>query len=105
MLVVLADSQCDSPIACADRDGCEWMLSHLNRLQVPLLVFSGGIGDIIEEVFRQQATLHGNIKIISNYMDFNQEVKSALGRPKSVLYVVNCNSAILHEIVINSMLP
>ena len=50
------------------------VLFQLDNAGVPLLIFSAGIGDVIEEVIKQQAVLHDNIRIVSNYMDFNTQV-------------------------------
>ncbi|RWW68392.1 hypothetical protein BHE74_00024087, partial [Ensete ventricosum] len=46
----------------------------VQELGVPVLVFSAGLADIIEEVFRQK--LHRsfkNIKIVSNRMVFDEK--------------------------------
>nr|XP_015818581.2 7-methylguanosine phosphate-specific 5'-nucleotidase [Nothobranchius furzeri] len=53
------------------RDGYRGFFDHLAEHQVPLLIFSGGVGDILEEVIRQNHVFHPNIHIISNYMDFD----------------------------------
>ncbi|KAF3842671.1 hypothetical protein F7725_001520 [Dissostichus mawsoni] len=44
----------------------------LTEQQVPLLIFSAGVGDVLEEVIRQNNVFHPNVHIISNYMDFDQ---------------------------------
>ncbi|KAA8585362.1 hypothetical protein FQN60_004056 [Etheostoma spectabile] len=41
-------------------------------LSIPLLIFSAGIGDILEEVIRQAGVFHPNVKVFSNYMDFDE---------------------------------
>lgn len=53
------------------------MLRELFQHQVPLLIFSAGLGDIIEEVIREQYTLYDNIKVVSNYMDFDAQVQGS----------------------------
>ncbi|KAF3846019.1 hypothetical protein F7725_003097 [Dissostichus mawsoni] len=35
-------------------------------------IFSAGIGDILEEVIRQAGVFHSNVKVFSNYMDFDE---------------------------------
>ncbi|XP_037544676.1 cytosolic 5'-nucleotidase 3 [Nematolebias whitei] len=54
------------------RDGYELFFDHLHEHGVPLLIFSAGIGDILEEVIRQFNVYHSNVKIFSNYMDFDE---------------------------------
>lgn len=53
------------------RDGYKMFFDHLAEHQVPLLIFSAGIGDVLEEVIRQNHVFHPNVHIISNYMDFD----------------------------------
>ncbi|KAM3598711.1 uncharacterized protein V6R79_021644 [Siganus canaliculatus] len=53
------------------RDGYQLFFDHLHKHCIPLLIFSAGIGDILEEVIRQADVFHPNVKVFSNYMDFN----------------------------------
>lgn len=53
------------------REGYKMFFDHLAEHQVPLLIFSAGIGDVLEEVIRQNHVFHPNVNIISNYMDFD----------------------------------
>lgn len=53
------------------REGYKVFFDHLAQHQVPLLIFSAGIGDVLEEVIRQNHVFHPNVNIISNYMDFD----------------------------------
>lgn len=59
---------------CCNRDDCLWFFDELHQHRIPLLIFSAGIGDIIEEVITQQARMLDNMKIVSNFMDFDSEV-------------------------------
>ncbi|KAK9535355.1 hypothetical protein VZT92_007739 [Zoarces viviparus] len=54
------------------RDGYQLLFDHLYEHKIPLLIFSAGIGDILEEVIRQAGVFHPNVKVISNYMDFDE---------------------------------
>ncbi|XP_017284994.1 cytosolic 5'-nucleotidase 3 [Kryptolebias marmoratus] len=54
------------------REGYELFFDHLHKHGVPLLIFSAGIGDVLEEVIRQVQVFHSNVKIFSNYMDFDE---------------------------------
>uniref|UniRef100_A0A672FII0 5'-nucleotidase, cytosolic IIIB n=1 Tax=Salarias fasciatus TaxID=181472 RepID=A0A672FII0_SALFA len=53
------------------RDGYKEFFDHLAEQQVPLLIFSAGVGDILEEVIQQNRVFHPNTHVISNYMDFD----------------------------------
>lgn len=59
---------------CFHRDGFQLFFDHLHKHNVPLLIFSAGIGDILEEVIRQAGVFHPNVKVFSNYMDFDESV-------------------------------
>ncbi|AQK64120.1 5'-nucleotidase [Zea mays] len=59
--------------------------------EIPVLVFSAGLADIIEEVFRQK--LHKtfkNIKVVSNRMVFNEEGRLIAFKGKTI-HVLNKN--------------
>ena len=60
------------------RERCEVFFQLLNKRQVPLLIFSAGLGDVIEETIKLQSRMYKNIKIVSNYMDFNHQVSGTL---------------------------
>ncbi|XP_065147034.1 cytosolic 5'-nucleotidase 3-like isoform X1 [Paramisgurnus dabryanus] len=54
------------------RDEYQQFFHLLNEMCVPLLIFSAGIGDVLEEVIRQAGVFHPNVKVFSNYMDFDE---------------------------------
>ncbi|XP_068434071.1 cytosolic 5'-nucleotidase 3-like [Clinocottus analis] len=54
------------------REGYQLLFDHLHEHSIPLLIFSAGIGDILEEVIRQAGVFHPNVKVFSNYMDFDE---------------------------------
>ncbi|XP_020488304.1 cytosolic 5'-nucleotidase 3A [Labrus bergylta] len=54
------------------REGYQLFFDHLHEHSIPLLIFSAGIGDILEEVVRQAGVFHSNVKVFSNYMDFDE---------------------------------
>ncbi|KHJ95314.1 HAD hydrolase, family IE [Oesophagostomum dentatum] len=56
------------------RDQAEVMLQRLHHLGVPLVVFSAGIGNIIEMFLQQKfGQMPANVHIISNMMNFNDK--------------------------------
>ncbi|XP_066554493.1 7-methylguanosine phosphate-specific 5'-nucleotidase isoform X1 [Amia ocellicauda] len=54
------------------RDGYRVFFDELKKQSIPLLIFSAGIGDVLEEVIRQAGVFHPNVKVFSNYMDFDE---------------------------------
>eukprot|EP00127_Corallochytrium_limacisporum_P007158 Clim_evm31s243 gene=Clim_evmTU31s243 len=56
----------------AFRNGVETALKCLRDANVPVLVFSAGLGDVIDEIFKQyMGGRDGNTHIIANWMKFN----------------------------------
>ncbi|CAD6205980.1 unnamed protein product [Miscanthus lutarioriparius] len=80
-----------SDAAIAFREGVVELFEYLEERDIPVLVFSAGLADIIEEVFRLK--LHKsfkNIKIVSNRMVFNEEGRLVAFKGKTI-HVLNKN--------------
>ncbi|CAL9155741.1 unnamed protein product, partial [Musa hybrid cultivar] len=80
-----------SEATIAFRDGVVELFELLEELDVPVLVFSAGLADIIEEVFRQK--LHRsfkNIKVVSNRMVFDEKGCLVAFKGKTI-HVLNKN--------------
>ncbi|XP_033926021.1 7-methylguanosine phosphate-specific 5'-nucleotidase isoform X1 [Melopsittacus undulatus] len=54
------------------RDGFKEWFDQLHEHNVPLFIFSAGVGDVLEEIIRQANVFHANINVVSNYMDFDE---------------------------------
>lgn len=55
---------------CEVRDECERFFQVLEANQVPILVFSAGIGSVLREVLRQAGLLSDNVRTIANELKF-----------------------------------
>ena len=53
------------------REGTNTMLQRLKAAEVPVLVFSAGLGDSVSAVLRHHDALLSNVHIISNYLQFD----------------------------------
>lgn len=53
------------------RDGTEEFFVKLYNARVPIIVFSAGLGDIVEAVLRYHNALFDNVKVISNFLKYN----------------------------------
>jgi len=58
------------------RNGCVDFMKKLAEHKIPLLIFSAGIGNVIEELLKQKRLLLDNVRIVSNFMNFNDDVCS-----------------------------
>uniref|UniRef100_A0A452HHV6 5'-nucleotidase n=1 Tax=Gopherus agassizii TaxID=38772 RepID=A0A452HHV6_9SAUR len=54
------------------KEGYENFFDKLNEHNIPVFIFSAGIGDILEEVIHQAGVYHSNVKVVSNFMDFDE---------------------------------
>ena len=57
------------------REGYENFFGKLHQHGIPVFIFSAGIGDVLEEVIRQAGVYHSNVKVVSNFMDFDENVR------------------------------
>ncbi len=89
------------------RDGYKGFFDRLAEQQVPLLIFSAGVGDVLEEVIRQNRVFHPNVRVISNYMDFDQTVSlttpGLTGISYRVHYCMKMLSVIFRQLRISSL--
>lgn len=53
------------------REGYEQFFDRLHKHSVPMFIFSAGLGDVLEEIIRQAGVYHPNVKVVSNFMDFD----------------------------------
>lgn len=50
-------------------------MDTLHENQVPILVFSAGIGDVIDAALKFNNLMNSNVKVIANFMEFDEEEK------------------------------
>ncbi|XP_050218017.1 uncharacterized protein LOC126668851 [Mercurialis annua] len=86
-----AISQSVANSTIAFRDGVVELLEFLEERDIPVLIFSAGLADIIEEVLRQK--LHRsfkNVKVVSNRMVFDNDGRLISFKGK-LIHVLNKN--------------
>jgi len=76
------------------RDSSTEVLSFMNEHEIPVLVFSAGVGDLLEEVLRREKAFFPNMKVISNYMEFDDE-GFCKGFRKPLIHMFNKNETAL----------
>lgn len=77
------------------RDGAKEFLKKMNELNVPVIIISAGIGNVIEEFLKLENDYYENIKIISNFIIFeNGEFKEITGE---IIHALNKNIVRLDE--------
>ncbi|XP_068330670.1 uncharacterized protein [Pyrus communis] len=79
----IKQSVADSTIAF--REGVVELFEFLEERDIPVLIFSAGLADIIEEVMRQKVhRLFKNVKIVSNRMVFDDNGRLVTFRGKTI---------------------
>ncbi|XP_063281595.1 7-methylguanosine phosphate-specific 5'-nucleotidase [Pelobates fuscus] len=78
------------------REGFQVFFDSLNRSEIPLFIFSAGIGDVLEEIIRQAGVFHPNIKVVSNYMDFDDN-GILIGFKGELIHTYNKNNTVLRD--------
>ncbi|XP_076657455.1 cytosolic 5'-nucleotidase IIIB isoform X2 [Halictus rubicundus] len=72
------------------RDGTQEIFKQLHSAQIPVLVFSAGLGDIVEAVLRNEGVLFDNVKVISNFLEY-KDGKIAGFKNERLIHVFNKN--------------
>ncbi|KAI1230311.1 hypothetical protein IHE44_0010277 [Lamprotornis superbus] len=57
----------------AHMDGFKEFFDQLHKNNIPLFIFSAGVGDILEEIIHQANVFYSNVNVVSNYMAFNDD--------------------------------
>lgn len=78
------------------REGFEKFFDTLYHSEIPLFIFSAGIGDVLEEIIRQAGVYHSNIKVVSNYMDFDDN-GIMTGFKGKLIHTYNKNNSVLRD--------
>lgn len=77
------------------RVGAKEFLIKMNELGIPVIIISAGIGNVIEEFLNKENDYYPNIKIISNFIEFeNGMIKSIKGE---TIHALNKNIVSLDE--------
>lgn len=79
------------------REGTEQMMNHLLKNTVPVLVLSAGLGDLVEEILQYYKVYHSNVKVVSNFLDYDEE-GNIIGLAGDVIHVFNKNEKSLKPV-------
>lgn len=77
------------------RIGAKDFLKKMNEFNVPVIIISAGIGNVIEEFFKRENDIYDNISIVSNFVEFeNGIIKGIRGE---TIHALNKNIVRLDE--------
>ena len=77
------------------RDGTKTMMKRLHAAKVPVLVFSAGLGDVVEAILRHNGVLLDNVELISNFLKYSG--RKLEGFKEKKIHVFNKNETVLDE--------
>lgn len=72
------------------RDRTQELMELLNRYNVPVLVFSAGLGDSVISVMRQANVYLPNVKVVSNFLQYGEE-QMLNGLQERIIHAFNKN--------------
>jgi len=75
------------------RDGAKEFLKKMNENDVPVIIISGGIGNIIEKVLERNGCNFDNIHMLANFIEFEGAVATKL--KGKMIHVLNKNEQAL----------
>ncbi|ALC41872.1 CG3362, partial [Drosophila busckii] len=79
------------------RDRTHELFLLLQRFQIPVLVFSAGLGNSVVSVLRQANIMHTNVKVVSNFLKYRNGMLDGFQMP--MIHTFNKNETVLdgHE--------
>lgn len=72
------------------RDGTQSLIERLRAADVPVLVFSAGLGDVVQAVLQHHNVFFDNVKIISNFLKYEDNIVTGF-KNKRLIHVFNKN--------------
>lgn len=73
------------------RDGASEFLDALSRNNIPILILSAGIGDIIQELLASEGKMTSNVHLLSNFYLFNEQGKVVGKKNQTFIHTFNKN--------------
>lgn len=77
------------------RDGTHEMFKLANELDVPVLVFSAGLGDSILAVMKHEKVMLPNVKIVSNFLEYKDGILDGFSDKHPMIHTYNKNETVL----------
>lgn len=82
-----------SKFKSALRDRTHELFDALLRLQIPVLVFSAGLGNSVVSVLQQANIMHPNVKVVSNFLQYRDGLLDGFQQP--MIHTFNKNETVL----------
>lgn len=74
------------------------LFTKMRDMEVPILVFSAGLGDVVEAILRHHDVFFSNVNIVSNFLKFNGKQLDGFKGDHEPIHVFNKNEhAVEHK--------
>lgn len=77
------------------RDGTHEIFSLAHEMNVPVLVFSAGLGDSIQAVLRHEQIMLPNVKLVSNFLKYDSGLVDGFSDEYPLIHTFNKNETVL----------
>ncbi|XP_033228790.1 7-methylguanosine phosphate-specific 5'-nucleotidase-like isoform X2 [Belonocnema kinseyi] len=71
------------------RDGTKILMDKLNAANLPVLVFSAGLGDVVHAILKHNSVLHPNVEIVSNFLKYSGKMLDGIRGKKIHVFTKN----------------
>jgi len=82
--------------SCELRDDTDTLMTSLQEQQVPVLILSAGLGDLITEILQHFKVFHENTKIVSNFCQYDDE-GLIVGLKPPMIHMYNKSESSVHD--------
>lgn len=79
------------------RDRTVEVFEKLKNAEVPVLVFSAGIGNVVEAILRQNGLVTDNVHLIANFLKFNGNICEGFKNEHNILHAYNKNQHVVEK--------
>ncbi|XP_031640909.1 7-methylguanosine phosphate-specific 5'-nucleotidase [Contarinia nasturtii] len=77
------------------RDGTHDIFSLSEEMNVPILVFSAGLGDSIRAILRHEQIFFPNVKLVSNFLKYDNGLLNGFSDDYPLIHTFNKNETVL----------
>nr|XP_022901555.1 7-methylguanosine phosphate-specific 5'-nucleotidase [Onthophagus taurus] len=77
------------------RDCCIELFDLLKKNEIPILVFSAGLGQTVIAVLNYYNILHSNVKVVANFLKYNDQGIIQGFQDETIINVFNKNESVL----------
>jgi HAD superfamily hydrolase (TIGR01544 family) len=78
------------------RDNVDEFIQTLNELKIPLLILSGGFGNVVIELLKDNKILLDNVKVLANTVEFDEN-ENGVKFISETIHMYNKNEAVLYD--------